>query len=116
MKLLLLTLGLCFFVSGCSDSVSQPPTGYPIQLVLVNGYRAPGNATAAFKLQVVKNQAALKGAKLTALQYPSGRLDTVASISDDTGFFLFTYPMTNVDQVAFQAVKDSLLSNYVRWP
>jgi len=118
MKRIFFLIGLSIAASACSpDTTAQPTTTYPLQLAFaVTPYRAPGSSVAAFKLQVAKNQVALKGAKLTVLQNPSLHIDTVAGVSDDTGYFEFTYTMTGVDQVAFQAVKDSLVSNYVRWP
>lgn len=74
--------------------------------------------TAFFQLQVTNTSTrnAVKGAKLTLTNAPSGHVDTVKVLSDSVGTFLFSYPWPDtVLQVAFQAVKDSQVSNYVRY-
>ncbi len=120
MKRILLCLALCLFANGCSDSVSQSGQTYPLQLSVSNYNRPPGSLIESFTLQVSKNGTPLSGAKLTALFAPDGIFDTVTVNgailkSDANGTLIFNINWGAESAVAFQAVKDSVVSNYVRF-
>mgnify|MGYP006267221079 CR=1 FL=1 len=109
-------------LAGCSSSTDTTAPTDPLQLALVSGYRAPGNATAAFVVQVSKNGVLLRGAKLSVQSDISIKVDTVrlngANVTTDSlgeASFTYTFP-ANAAAVAIRAYKDTLASNFIRWP
>lgn len=105
---------------GCS-SASAPSSSYPITLSTVV-QESSGN-TAIFVFQVSYTDrttmgAHVAGAKLRRTDYPSNTTRDLGIMSDSTGKFdtVDAILSDTLSQVAFQAVKDTLKSNYVRWP
>ncbi len=118
MKRLLILLAIfSVAANGCSSSTSDNVNPYPLTLAQISPMSKPAG-TAFFQLQVTNTSTfnAVKGAKLTLTNAPSGHVDTVKVLSDSIGEFLFSYPWPDsVISVAFRAVKDSMVSNYLRY-
>ncbi|HZK76534.1 MAG TPA: hypothetical protein VFD13_06465 [Candidatus Kapabacteria bacterium] len=100
---------------GCSNSTPPPSTNYPLTLTLT-GNQYSGNV-ALFELQVTKNGQPFAGAKLLRIDAPSNATIDLGMTSDTNGKYDTTgIVLTDtLSAVAFQAVKDTLKSNYVRW-
>ena len=113
---------LLLLAAGCSSSTESTGPTDPLQLALVSSYRAPGNATAAFVVQVSKNGVLVRGAKFSVQSDISIKVDTVrlngANVTTDSlgeASFTYTFP-ANAAAVAIRAYKDTLASNFIRWP
>jgi hypothetical protein len=111
---LLLAVSLCI---GCSDSVSS--TNYPLQLTAVSDTIV--NNSALFNFRITKNGAPVKGARLQRTDSPILTTFDLGIASDSAGNFprvIIVIPLTQdtMTAVAYQAVSDTLLSNYFRWP
>ena len=108
----LLAIGLA---AGCSNS-SGPSNTYPL---LLQGNDTSVNNTAIFNFRVTLNDGTpVANAQLHRTDFPSNKTTDLGLKSDSNGYFpryVFIAPDT-VTAIAFQAVRDTLASNYVRWP
>ena len=102
-------------VAGCSSS-SAPPNNYPLLLSIVSDSMVSN--TALFNFRVTKDGAPVANAKLRRTNFPSNQTTDLGIQSDTGGRFprvivILTDTLTGV---AYQAVRDTLSSNYIRWP
>ena len=101
-------------VVGCSDS-TPPSNSYPLTLAIVSD--SFWNNTALFNFRVTKNGAPLAGAKLRRTDFPTNNTRDLGIQSDSNGNFpRVILVLDTMPAVAYQAVRDSLSSNYIRWP
>jgi hypothetical protein len=98
---------------GCSDSTSSGPN-YPLQLTTVSD--TIGLGASLYNFQVTKNGTPLKGARLFQTDDPSGLSFDLGVMSDSGGHFphVILVVSDTLSEAAFQAVSDSLTSNYIR--
>jgi hypothetical protein len=99
---------------GCSDSTA-PQTTYPLLLTTVSDTIV--NNSAIFNFRVTNNGVGVAGAKLRRTNFPSNKTADLGVKSDSSGFFprVAVVLTDTLSGVAYQAVRDSLTSNYIRW-
>ncbi|GEM_PF-2501715 len=109
---LLLAVLATTVVVGCSDS-SSPTTTYPLTLNVV--YHVRPISTDTFQFQVLKDGQPFKGADIKFITSPYYTTTDLNIKTDSLGlspkvgiFFRFD----SVQKAAFQAYKDTLVSNY----
>ena len=102
-------------MAGCQSSTG-PSNSYPLFLTVQD---TSVNNTGVFDFRVTKNDGTpVANAQLRRTDFPSNQTTDLGLKSDSNGYFhcyVFIAPDT-VISVAFQAVRDSLASNYIRWP
>jgi len=99
---------------GCSNS-SAPPNTYPLLLTTVSDSIVSN--TAYFNFRVTKNGVPFAGAQLRRTNFPSNQTYDLGIKSDSGGNFprVTVVLVDTVTGVAFQAVRDTLSSNIIRW-
>ena len=114
-----LSLASNIALGGCSQSSnSSPDSNNPFVLRMLSSNKS--GTVVAFNLQITNDTQPVRGAKLTELLLFNNQHDTTETLnifSDSLGTFNFstTFPITTIS-VAFRAIDDSLVSNYVTWP
>ena len=112
----LLALVLAIAISCSSSTDTNGPT-YPLQLSIDSS--ASVNNSKIFYFRVTdQHSKSVSGAKLRRTNFPSGQTYDLGIKSDTAGHFPYVTVVLvdTVSQVAFQAVNNTLNSNYVRWP
>ncbi len=106
---------LAMLYGGCSNS-SGPSNTYPLLLAAVSDTIGPNSAI--FNFRVTKNGAPLAGAQLRRTNSPSNQTYDLGIKSDSGGYFprVSVVLVDTLIGVAYQAVHDTLSSNYVRYP
>jgi hypothetical protein len=104
----------CALWIGCSDS-TPPTTNYPLTLTIDSSNQVTGYSALAFSLRVTKNGVPVTGATLVQSdELNISPYENVFNqgISNSTGTFpsFFVYYDT-VTEVAFQAMKDTIVDN-----
>jgi hypothetical protein len=101
--------------AGCSSTEAPPSNkGFLLSIVSVG---VSGTGDLAFRLKVALDGTPVENARLTMLSNPTNKLDTLAVKSTAEGIFNFQVGRNDtVVARAFRSYKDSLLSNYVRYP
>ncbi len=118
----ILGIALCYaalaalILAGCSSSSSPPANSYPLTLSIDS--ETHFSSTAFFYFRVTRNDTAVQGAKLRRTNFPSDQTYDLGIQSDSNGNFPHVTLILSADTsaAAFQAVRDTLTSNYIRWP
>ncbi len=113
----LLILGCTALFAACgTDSTSSNGGSYPLQLQFISSPTVSGTI-ANFNLKVTHSGVAVQGARLTVTTYPKDTVITLKILSDASGAWtnIGVTMGGSVQQVAFQALKDTLKSNYVTY-
>lgn len=102
-------------LGGCSSS-TPPANTYPLTLTIDSEANAFNSAI--FYFHVTRNSVALQGAKLRRTNFPSDQTYDLGIQSDSNGNFPRVTLILSGDTsaVAYQAIRDTLSSNYIRWP
>ncbi|MFI5202058.1 MAG: hypothetical protein ACHQNE_06700 [Candidatus Kapaibacterium sp.] len=113
-KTLITAAVVALFCGGCSNS-SGPSNTYPLLLTTVSD--SVGVNSGIFNFRVTKNGAPLADAKLRRTNFPSNQTYDLGIKSDSNGYFprVSVVLVDTLTGVAYQAVHDTLSSNYVRW-
>jgi len=114
-----LFLALLAIAIGCSESSEPPPSGYPLNLIVVSDSIVAN--TALFNFRVEKDSKPLAGAKLRRTDYyATGKTKTtdLGIQSDSAGNYKRVIMILgdSISAVAYQATHDTLTSNFIRWP
>lgn len=117
MKFGIITAGLAaaMLFWGCSSSSAPPSNPYPLLLTTVSD--SISSNIGHFYFRVTKNGAPVASAKLRQTDFPSDQSFDLGIKSDSGGFFpRVSLALTDtVSSVAYQAVRDTLTSNFIRW-
>jgi len=112
-----MTIGFLLMLNiGCSSS-SAPANNYPLLLSVDS--EASVNNSAIFYFRVTENGAPIASAKLRRTDLPSDQTFDLGIKSDSGGHFPVVTVVLSPDTltaVAYQAVRDTLTSNYIQWP
>ncbi|SRR5581483_8327976 len=114
---LTLLVGALVAVSFACSNSSSPQTTYPLVLTTLSDTTS-GN-TALFNFRVTKDGIPVANAQLRQTDFPSGKTFDLGIKSDTGGHFprvTVVFDLDTFSQVAYQAVRDTLTSNFVRWP